>query len=331
MLVLGGTRFVGLHLVRLLHSQGHRVTLLNRGRTQARLPSEVGRIYADRSDPAQMAKALTGRRFDAAFDISGYRPPDLQPVVDVLDGNVGHYVFCSSVAVYAPSDASPVGEDFPLVRGPRAGSYAGNKVLCEDLLLEGFGRRGFPATIIRPPVVYGPHDHIVHRLFGVFARLGQGRGIMVPGDGGTLVHQVHVDDLAAAFAAVPGRSQALGQAYNAAGPEATTPNEYIGTVASIMGIDAQVVHVAVPEYEAMLEELPRFKAAQVFDYVHPTSSRVMSDVKLRGELGWSPGFDMRGGIEMTYRWWLKEGLDRQPWDLSADDGALDWLRSRRGE
>ncbi len=95
-LVLGGTRFIGLQLVRLLHSQGRSVTVLNRGQTQAQLPAGVGSIVADRSKPAQVTAALRGRQFDAAFDISGYKPSELQPVIAALDGNVGNYVFCST-------------------------------------------------------------------------------------------------------------------------------------------------------------------------------------------------------------------------------------------
>ena len=83
-LVLGGTRFVGFHLVELLHSQGQSVTVLNRGQSQGRLPPGVGRILVDRSDPAQVVAGLKGRQFDAAFDISGYKPSELQPVVDTL-------------------------------------------------------------------------------------------------------------------------------------------------------------------------------------------------------------------------------------------------------
>ena len=114
-LVLGGTRFVGLHLVQLLHSQGQSVTVLNRGQTQGRLPAGVRRIQADRSDQAQVVAGLKGRQFDVAFDISGHKPSELQPVVDTLEGNVGSYVFCSTVGYYDPGDVAPIREDSPLV------------------------------------------------------------------------------------------------------------------------------------------------------------------------------------------------------------------------
>ena len=325
-LVLGGTRFVGLHLLRLLHSEGHTVTVLNRGQTQASLPPEVGRIRADRSEPAQVAAALRGRRFDAVFDISGYRPSEVQAVANTLEGRVGHYVFCSSVAVYATSEVAPISEDAMLNRGP-PGDYGRDKILCEDLLLEMYGRHGFPATIIRPPYVYGPDDHIAQRLFSIFARLTQGIRVIVPGNGLTLTHTVHVDDLASAFAAAPGQGQARGQVYNAAGPEAITFNAYLGMIASIMGVEAQPVHVEVRDYEAMLEKLAPIEAAEIFDYGWQESD-VYSTEKLRHELGWSPRYDMQGGLKMTYRWWLEQGLDREPLEFPTDHRALAWLSSR---
>jgi nucleoside-diphosphate-sugar epimerase len=60
-LVLGGSRFIGLHLVRLLSSQGHRVTVLNRGQTEAELPDDVERLTADRTEPEQVRDALFDR------------------------------------------------------------------------------------------------------------------------------------------------------------------------------------------------------------------------------------------------------------------------------
>lgn len=326
-LVLGGTRFVGLHLVQLLHSQGHSVAVLNRGRSPGRLPPDVDRIVADRSDPTQVAAALKGRRFDAAFDISAYTPDELRPAIDALEGNVGAYVFCSTVAVYALSEVAPIREDAPLNRGPEADSYSRGKILCEDLLMERFNTNGFPATIVRPPYVYGPDDHIGERLFSVFARLSRGRPVIAPGDGLSLTHSVHVDDLASAFAAVAGRGEALGQAYNAAAPEAITFNGYVDVIASIMGVEAQVVHVGARDYATMLEELSPLRASEIFDLAW-RESQVYSTEKLRRQLGWSPTYDMRGGLEMTYRWWLEQGLDEEPFDFSADDRALTWLASR---
>ena len=326
-LVLGGTRFVGRRLVRLLHGHGHNVTVLNRGRTEAELPSEVKRIRADRSRPHEVKAALRGLEYDAVFDISGYRPAEVLPTVDVLNGQVSSYVFCSSVAVYASSDLAPIREGFPLKRGPGADDYAGEKILCEDMLRDRSNKDGFPVTIIRPPYVYGPYDHIMQRLPGLFARLTDRRRIIVPGDGLTMTHSVHVDDLASAFSAVSGRAEAIGQAYNATATEAMTVNGYLETVASVTGVEAEMVHVEASAYGAMLSNLGPEHTVGLLDYPWREIA-VYSNEKLRRGLGWSPRYDMRAGIEMTYHWWMEHGFYKQPRDYSGDDRALEWLSSK---
>ena len=72
-LVIGGTRFVGPRLVRALLARGHRVATFNRGHTPDELPGEVERLHGDRSDPAQLARALAGKAFDVCVDTIAMR------------------------------------------------------------------------------------------------------------------------------------------------------------------------------------------------------------------------------------------------------------------
>ena len=315
-LVIGGTQFIGLRLVRLLHERGHRVAVLNRGRSEASLSQDITRLRADRNEPEQVAAVLSGRRYDAVFDISGYTPAQLEPIIVALQGRIGHYVFCSSVSVYAPAQTAPVREDTPLVRSEKVGTYGRDKVDCEDLLLDAYARRGFPVTIIRPPVVYGPHNKLAEREFSFFARLTQGRPVIIPGDGLTLLHMVHVDDLAAAFAAVPGRQQALGNAYTVCGNEAISAAEYVHTIGRVMGVAPEIVYVEPGDYEALDEDFFPFGWRD---------SVVYSNERARRDLDWSPAYDMRDGMAVTYRWWVEQGLDQKTWDFSAEDRALEAL------
>ena len=244
-LVLGGTRFVGLRLVWLLHQRGHRTTVLNRGLTEAALPDGVSRLKADRSDASAVAAALRGKRYDAVFDISGYTVSQVQPVLVALEGMVGHYVFCSTVAVYADSESTSVREDHPLRHANPDGTYGKDKIRCEELLLETTNAKRIPTTIVRPPIVYGPHNHILEREASFFARLVRGRPVPVPvpGDGLTLTHQVHVDDLAEAMAAAAGKNRAAGQTYNVCGPKAISLMEYVETVGEVMGVTPEIARV----------------------------------------------------------------------------------------
>lgn len=327
-LVLGGSIFIGLHLVRLLHSRGHDVTVLNRGHSGAGLPDGVERLTADRTDPSQVKAALKDASYDAVFDISGYTPESLEPVIEALSGRVGHFIFCSTTSVYGPSGLRPVLEDFPLDRRPEASEYARDKILAEDLLLRTCNDKKFPVTILRPPYVYGPDNKLKQREFSYFARLEQGRTIIIPGDGHTLFHPVHVDDLAEAFVLAVGRRHAIGQIYTVCGPEAITINGYVETIGEVMGISPEAVRVESGTYEAMLGHLDLANEQAIFPFEWKESG-IYSIEKAGRELEWSPSYSMRDGLEMTYRWWKEQGLDKEEWDFSPEDRALEYLAANQ--
>jgi dTDP-glucose 4,6-dehydratase len=317
-LVLGGSRFIGLHLVRLLSEQGHDVTVLNRGQTPVEFPDGVETLTADRTDAAQIKDALESRSYDVAFDISGYTPESLAPVVNALEASVGRFVFCSTTSVYAPSDTAPIVEDSSLFRGPDAGQYARDKILCEDLLMDAFDERGFPVTILRPPYVYGPDNYLLQREFSYFARLSQGRRIIVPGNGLNMVHSVHVDDLADAFAAAPHLKETMGQTYTICGPDAITLDGWISAMGRAMNIEPEIVHAPISQYQALPPE------AQAFPYAFD-DNMIYTNEKARQGLEWSPKYHMSDGLEMTLQWWKSHPMSSEVWDFSAEDAALETL------
>jgi len=304
LLVLGGTRFVGLRLVRYLTSQGHEVTILNRGRTQAQLPPGVKRLYADRRDADAFKKALNGREFEAVFDITGYEVRNLVPAVELFSGRVVHYVFVSTCGVYAADVVGPVTEDSPRVgvaaQGAGPGAYEVNKAQCEDYLFTKCRESGFPVTILRCPFIYGPENWMHDREFSYFVRLAQGREVIVPGEGKTLLHLVHVDDVARAHITVVGKREAIGHAFNIAGPEAVTVEGYIDAIAAAMGVTARKVHVPL---EAM-RKLDR----PVFPFPWERGA-YYSIQKAREVLGFQPAYPFNEGMRQTYRWW-RESLGR---------------------
>ncbi len=317
-LVLGGTVFIGLHLVQLLSRKGHAVTVLNRGVSDAVLPDGVDRLTADRYDASKMRSLLKGTAYDVVFDISCYTPEALEPVIDALDGNVGHFVFCSTTGVYAPTFLAPIREEFPLDYGPDATNYERNKVACEEMLMSAVTGRDFPATVLRPPYVYGPHNKIRQREFSFFARLSLGRTIIVPGDGHTLTQPVHVDDLAEAFASVPGRTHALGQVYTVAGPQAITINGYVSTIGEVMGVSPSTLHVDDRSFESMVQRLGT-APTEIYPFEWRVSN-LYSIERARRELDWKPRYEMRDGLAMTYEWWKRH--DDGEWDFSHEDRAI---------
>src|SRR4051795_10936713 len=97
-LVLGGTQFVGRHVVDSALERGHEVTLFNRGKTRPELFPEVEKLHGDRDGNLT---ALEGRSWDAVIDTSGYVPRVVKASAALLGPNVGQYVFISTISVYA--------------------------------------------------------------------------------------------------------------------------------------------------------------------------------------------------------------------------------------
>lgn len=117
-LVLGGSQFNGYALVHRLVTEGHRVTVLNRGRNQVQFPEGVRRLTGDRTDGARMKELFASEEFDCVYDMCAYHPADVEMVTDLFGGRTGHYVFISSIAIYAPSLILPISEEYPVDRSP---------------------------------------------------------------------------------------------------------------------------------------------------------------------------------------------------------------------
>lgn len=305
-LVVGGTRFVGLHLVYELVRQGHDVTTLNRGKTQRQLPPEVKRLYADRRQPEAVRSALEGQDFEVIFDMTGYQRINLEPLVDLFAGRIRRYIFMSTCGVYAHSETMPVTEDFPrlspVTTATGLAAYEVEKVQCEDFLMETYRERGFPVTILRSPFIYGPDNWMDDREGSYFTRFTLGRKVLVPGDGTAINHFNHVDDVARALITAAGVERAIGQAFNIGCAQAITINGYIDTIARVTGKETEKVYLELKVVRDL--KTPIFP----FDW---DKSQFFSIEKAREQLGFSPQYDMESGLRHTYEWWLKEkGVER---------------------
>jgi nucleoside-diphosphate-sugar epimerase len=161
LLVLGGTKFLGPAVVGCALARGHEVTLFNRGRTNPDLFPAAEKLRGDREGELDV---LRGREWDAVIDPSGYVPGVVHSAAKVLAGAVGHYVFVSSISVYADRSGT-LREDGPLARLDPEHSvdqlredyanYGPLKALCEQAVAELFPTRH---AIVRPGLIVGPHD-----------------------------------------------------------------------------------------------------------------------------------------------------------------------------
>src|SRR2546425_12670588 len=127
-LVVGGTEFISLHLVRALLREGHEVAVLNRGHRPERVPAGVRTIVADRTQHGALARALAGQRFDAVYDVA-YAPTvgaDTAALVDAMGPALPHAIFVSTGRVYDHALPIPFGEGTP--RSLYWGDYAKHKI-----------------------------------------------------------------------------------------------------------------------------------------------------------------------------------------------------------
>lgn len=161
-LVLGGTRFLGRHLVEAAVERGHTVTTFTRGQSPTHEHAAVLPLGGDR-DPDKGAglAAIASGTWDAVFDTSGYVPRIVGASCDLLADRVRRYLFVSSLSVYADTSRPGVTEDAPRATLDDAASedvaqhYGALKAACEDRVVARYGAR---ATVIRPGLIVGPHD-----------------------------------------------------------------------------------------------------------------------------------------------------------------------------
>lgn len=194
LLVLGGTGFIGPHLVRHAVARGHRVTIFTRGRRSAALPTGVVHLIGDRD--GQLG-ALAGKRWDAVVDDSATNPDWVRLSTQLLAGQVGRYLFTSSTGVYYPYLERGVDESSPVrleVTDPEDGSeaYGVAKARCEREVQQTFGDRGL---VVRPTYIIGPGD-TTDRFPYWPVRFQRGGEVLIPGRREDPVQLIDVRDLA---------------------------------------------------------------------------------------------------------------------------------------
>lgn len=221
---MGGTQFIGRHVVDALLGRGDDVSLFHRGITNPGLFGALEHLTGDRNTDLS---ALSGREWDATIDISAYVPRQVRMLAEALGGRGGRYVHISSTAIYARQSAIGLDEDGPHVQleDPdtevvTGDTYGGLKYLCEVATHEAFGPggaswSGVEPSIVRPTYVAGPYDHTGRFTWWV-ARIARGGDVLAPGPRTNPFQVIDVRDVAA-FIARLAHGEAQGT-FHLAGP-----------------------------------------------------------------------------------------------------------------
>ena len=239
-LILGGTVFLGRHLVEAALARGHEVTLFNRGQHHPGLFPDVEKLRGDRDGNLD---ALRGRRWDAVVDTCGYVPRVVRASADLLAGAVKHYTFISSLSVYADTREPGIDESAPVgklqdetVEEITGETYGPLKALCEQA-----AERAMPGRVLnaRPGLIVGPHDP-TDRFTYWPARVARGGDVLAPGRPDRRIQFIDVRDLSEWI--VRAVEHNLTGVYNANGPDdPLSMGQLLETSKRISGSDATFV------------------------------------------------------------------------------------------
>jgi len=282
-LVIGGTRFIGRHLVEELLAHDYRVTMFNRGNHPNPFADVAGvdHVEGDRTNESALEGAAARVDPAAVFDMVAYQPKDVRAATEIF-ADVDAYVYVSSGGAYGeervpkregeaalePCTPEQAADDAPETYGARKAEG--------DRAVFAAAERGVNATSVRPCVVYGPHDY-TERLDYWIDRVDAHDRVVVPGDGDLLWHRAYVEDVASALRVVA-EAGTPGEAYNVGDRRLVTFAEMVELIADAQGTDVEVVTAS--ERELAAADLAPGDFPLYRDYPH-----VLETAKL-AELGW---------------------------------------------
>lgn len=294
-LIIGGTSFFGKSLVtKLLEEKAHIIHILSRGNKKPKeFNGMVTYIKADRHKKTEFIGVVNGGMYDVVVDNRIMNEDDALTALQAFSQKVGHYIMCSSVAVYPKWDCmQDYREEDATLEKIRSNikrieiDYANGKIAAEKILLSKKGT--FPFTIMRPAVIQGPNDP-TNRTFYWPQMIKSEAEIKTPIQQVILNH-VYVEDVAEAFRLVIHAKKPEGEAYNVVGDEKISLNLYIIKIAELLGARANIKTVS-----KLPENFPLF-----YD-----KSLLISNEKIKNTFGFSPT-KLNSWLNLTIRCFLKE-------------------------
>lgn len=322
-LVLGGTGFIGSHVVARLCERSHCVAVLHRGKSPTSDLPKVSYYLGERRELEPIGKQLRAFEPSVVVDMIGYCRRDAKSLVNVFGGSGARVISLSSVDCYrnrsgffghsdhAP-DPLPLTESSPLRE--RYFPYADHKkpfdpeTTYEKILVEETLRNGFreALTILRAAAVYGPKDR-QHRVWPYLKRMRDRRPFILIDEGMANWRwtRVYVENLAAMVVLAVETSAMAGQVYNAGERQTPTEREWIARIAEITGWNGEVIPVPNNRLPAQLRlnydwrygfAMAAEKISQVSEFIEPIDLRTAMQRTVEWETAFPPenpaqGFD----------------------------------------
>jgi nucleoside-diphosphate-sugar epimerase len=329
-LVIGGTNFIGPHVISRLDRQGHEVVVYHRGLHEVDLPAGVRHIHSQRAGipVLHFPSSLSNPRPDIVLHMFPVGEDDTRAAVARFAGVARRIVGISSGDVYraygrllgtepGPPEPIPLREDSPLretlfpyrtsAAGPMDWAYHYEKVLVERALFES----RIPATVLRLPAVYGPGDP--HRRFRPYIkRMHDGRPTILLESLQASWRWTHgyVEDVAEAIVSALTNEHAIGKVYNVGEPETPSFAQRIQRMGRLMGWKGTL---SSGERERMPQHLrPPYE---------PSQDLVTDTTRIRAELAYAESIGEEEGLRRTIEW--ERSREAAPGDPGAPEYAAE--------
>jgi nucleoside-diphosphate-sugar epimerase len=340
-LVIGGTGFIGSHVIKNLVDAGHDVTVFHRGETNCVLPSGVTELHGDRKDLPSFADTFRRLALRVVLDMIPYAEKEALDVIRTFRGIAERVVAVSSMDVYqayglfrhdgSVTPASlPFDEDAPLrsnlfpyreiAKGEDDMLYHYEKILVERAIMNDTNLAG---TIVRLAKVYGAGGR-QHLLFEYVKRMDDGRPAILLEEGKARWRwtRVYAKDAAAGIALAVADDRAANRIYNIGEAEALTEAQWVQSIGEAAGWKGKVV--SVPR-----ELLPKH-LVEPYDWSH---SLVANTTRVRRELGYEEQYQRHEALQESVDWeraHVPAEADSARLDYQAEDEVLLTLNSKPG-
>ncbi|MCP3739344.1 NAD-dependent epimerase/dehydratase family protein [Rossellomorea sp. BNER] len=295
-LIMGGTQFVSKALAQHLITTGHQVDIFTRGHKEIDYNGIHQHLIGDRNSIGDLRNNLSDHTYDYIFDINAYTKDQIKKVIDNINPiQLKRYIFCSSGAVYAPSEKE-ISETFLKEEHPIWGKYGMNKMEAEDYLFQLHSEKDFPITIFRPSYIYGGGNNIYRESY-FFDRIEKKLNIPLP-EGHCQVQFVHITDVVQIMESVMYNERSNGEAYNLTYSESVSWKKLLETAEKVM------------KKKAVESEKEDYISVNSLDtkegkFPFPNVTYLLDNNKSIKHGLFSPVIDLQAGLEEAYKFQIQ--------------------------
>lgn len=248
-LFISGTGLISSACSELALKRGMELYILNRGQsTKYPFPKGahplVGDVYQDEKGVAVL---LEEHHFDVVVDWIAFTPDDIERDISLFSGKTDQFIFISSASAYQKPPAHYIITEETPMENPYW-QYSRDKIACEEMLMQAYRSDGFPVTIVRPSLTYGPSQlplctNSWQHPYTIIDRMKQGKKVVIPGDGTSLWVFTWNADFALGFLGLFGNNDALGEAFHITSDEVMTWNHAYEEIGRALSLELDIVHI----------------------------------------------------------------------------------------